>query len=101
MQIIRTAAWVVLAALLLAFIAVNSAPVQVVLLPQGLGDIAVQSPVGIIAIVFFLAGLLPMWLLSKAGRWRLKRRIISLENAARAATPTPPQIPHDHDPAGD
>ena len=94
MQIIRTIMWVVIAALLVTFIMLNLTPVPVVLSPKGLGDLAVDWPVGIIAVAFFMAGLLPMWLLSKAGRWRLKRRIASLENAVRAATPTPPLALH-------
>ena len=90
MQIIRTIIWVVIAALLVTFIMLNLTPVPVVLSPKGLGDLAVDWPVGIIAVAFFLAGLLPMWLFSKAGRWRLKRRIAALENSVRAATTTQP-----------
>ena len=97
MQIIRTIFWVVIAALLVTFIMLNLKPVPVILSPKGLGDLAVDWPVGIIAVAFFMAGLLPMWLLSKASRWRLKRRIASLENSVRAAMPTPPLAPHTAD----
>ena len=73
MQIIRTIFWVVIAALLVTFIMLNLTPVPVILSPKGL------------------------WLLSKASRWRLKRRIASLENSVRAAMPTPPLAPHTAD----
>ena len=43
-----------------------------------------------LVIVSFLAGLLPMWLLHKGARWRLNRRIASLENSVRSVTITTP-----------
>lgn len=92
MQFIRTALWVMLAIALVAFIAINWTPVRVNVWPDSSdigGFIHVQWPVGLIVLVSFFAGLLPMWLLSKAGRWRLKRRIGMLENSVRAAQPTP------------
>ena len=84
MQIIRTLIWVTITATLVAFIAMNweSAPVNIWPLEEGY--LYFRWPVGVIALVFFLLGLLPMWLLHRAGRWRWQRRLNSLENSVRA-----------------
>jgi hypothetical protein len=51
--------------------------------------------VGLIAVFFFLLGAAPMWLLSKAGRWRMNRRMAALENSVRAGTPTSAHVAAD------
>ncbi len=91
MQFIRTAIWVVLAAVLVAFVAINweEAPVNFWPLADGT-YLHFNWPVGFTALVFFFVGLIPMWLLNKAGRWRFNRRINALENSVRAAAPPPP-----------
>ncbi|MBB4856880.1 putative integral membrane protein [Novosphingobium chloroacetimidivorans] len=103
MQIIRTIFWVVLTAVLVAFIAMNWTRVPVNIWPvEGGNYLHFEWPVGIIALVFFLAGALPMWLVHRAGRWRLQRRIHALENtAATNATPvsTAPAVTHEPVPA--
>jgi putative membrane protein len=81
MQIVRTVFWVVLTAALVAFISINWNAAPVNLWPIGGGYLHFEWPVG----------LLPMWLFAKAGKWRLKRRIGTLENSVRAnAAPPPP-----------
>jgi lipopolysaccharide assembly protein A len=91
MQVIRTIVWVVITALLIAFIAMNWVKAPVNFWPMGdNGYLHFDWPVGFIALVFFLLGLLPMWLLSKAGKWRLTRRINVLENTVKANAPAPP-----------
>lgn len=89
MQVVRSFVWVVLAAILIAFIAMNweAAPINV--WPLENGYLHFEWPVGIIALIFFLLGLVPMWLIHKGARWRFKRRISSLENTVRATTTTP------------
>lgn len=93
MQIIRTIVWVVIAAILVAFIAINWVTVPINFWPLDDGTyLHFEWPVGFVALVFFLIGLIPMWLLSKAGRWRLRRQISTLENTVRATSviaPTP------------
>lgn len=92
MQLIRTLALVLLAILLSAFVAMNweSAPVR--FWPLGNGDyLRFDWPVGFTALFFFALGLLPMWLLSKAARWRLMRRINALENNLRNCAADGPQ----------
>ena len=91
MQILRTALWVLIAVIVSSFVWMNWHKSPVNLWPLEAGFLHVEWPVGIIALVFFLLGLLPMWLLSKAARWRLHRRITTLDNTLKALTPTPPQ----------
>lgn len=98
MQIIRTILWVLITALLVAFIAMNWTKVPVNIWPMDGGNyLHLQWPVGVIALVFFALGALPMWVVHRAGRWRLERRIHALENTVNAisapaamATPTDP-----------
>ena len=40
-------------------------------------------------VVSLLLGLVPMWLMHRISQWYYKRRVGSLENAARAAAMTP------------
>ena len=81
MQIVRTIVWVLLAVALLLFSVNNWQDVDVKIW-EGL---ILQTKLPALVIVSFLAGLLPMWLLHKAGRWRLNRRIASLENTVKAS----------------
>ena len=90
MQMLRTIVWMLISAMLVAFIAMNWTSVPVNLWPLDTGFLHFDWPVGVVALVFFLLGLLPMWLLAQAGHWRIKRRIASLENAVRASTPAKP-----------
>lgn len=86
MQVIRVIVWVILAIAMTAFIAMNWGTAPVRFWPLGDGDfLRFDWPIGFTALFFFLLGLLPTWLLSKAGRWRLTRRINSLENTIKAA----------------
>jgi uncharacterized integral membrane protein len=85
MQIIRTILWVIVTAMLVAFIAMNWTKVPVNIWPLDDGNyLHFEWPVGIVALLFFLLGALPMWAVHRAGRWRLKRRIHSLENTVQS-----------------
>lgn len=93
MQIIRTIVWIAITAALVAFMAMNWDQTSVNFWPLENGAyLHLQWPVGLIAVFFFLLGALPMWLLSRAGRWRMNRRMATLENSVRAATPTPSHV---------
>jgi hypothetical protein len=85
MQIVRTVVWVVLVIALLLFSLNNWNSVDIKIW-EGL---ILETKLPALVFVSFLLGLVPMWLLSKAGRWRLNRRINVLENTVRA-TATPP-----------
>ncbi|MBD3728380.1 MAG: LapA family protein [Sphingomonadales bacterium] len=94
MQIFRTALWVILTAVLVAFVAMNWESVPMRFWPLDNGDyLLFEWPVGFIAIIFFLLGFLPTWLYHRGVKWRFSRRIATLENALRSATPTPAQSP--------
>mgnify|MGYP000373156747 CR=1 FL=1 len=82
MKIVKTVVWVILLAILLAFSAANWTVVSVNIW-QGL---IWETKLPAIVVMSFLLGLVPMWLLSAANRWRLRRRISALENAAQMAS---------------
>jgi len=84
MQIVRTVVWILITAILVAFMAMNWDRAPVNFWPLEDSYLRFEWPVGIIALFFFLLGLVPMWLLHRAGRWRLNRRISALENSVRA-----------------
>ena len=92
MQIVRTIIWVLLLVALLLFSVVNWEPIVTVRIWENL---VIDTKIPAIVIVSFLIGFLPMWLYHRAAKWQLKRRIASLESAARtaAATPVAPREP--------
>ena len=99
MQVLRTFVWMLISAVLVAFVAMNWTRAPVNLWPLDAGYLHLDWPVGVIALVFFMLGLVPMWVLSQAGRWRLRRRIATLEDTLRASSATPP-APHPATPPG-
>jgi lipopolysaccharide assembly protein A len=87
MQVIRTVLWIAITAILVAFITMNWTKVPVNFWPLDDGNYAhFEWPVGILALLFFLLGVFPAWLYLRAVRWRLNRRIASLENSLRASS---------------
>lgn len=104
MRIIRTLLFAAFAAVAAVFIVVNwreRVPVRFWPFDDGM---MFEWPVGFIAPVFFLLGFLPMWFVHRGIKWSLSRKVVSLENAARAtiapkpspstpapAAPPPPQ----------
>jgi lipopolysaccharide assembly protein A len=81
MHMIRTIVWVVLLVVLLLFSYNNWNPVAVKIWD----GLVLETQIPVLVAASFLLGLVPMWLLSKAGHWRLTRRINALENSMRAA----------------
>lgn len=81
MQIIRTIIWVVLVIALVVFSINNWQPVEIKIWE----DLVLETKIPALVIVSFLLGFLPIWLLHYGTRWRLKRRINSLESAVRRA----------------
>ncbi len=79
MNIVRTLVWVLITAILVAFVAMNWDKAAVNVWPIDNGYLHFDWPVGFIALVFFALGLAPMWLFHRAARWRLGRRIATLE----------------------
>ena len=94
MQTIRTLIWILITVVLVAFIAMNwGEKVPLNLWPLEASYIYVTWPIGLIAFIFFLLGLVPMWLVYRASRWRLERRITSLEHSVRLTTIPPAPAP--------
>ena len=91
MNIIRTAVWVTITAILVAFVAMNWDKAPVNFWPIENGYLHFDWPVGFIALMFFGLGLLPMWLLHRASRWRLARKINTLESSLLQAAGVPSQ----------
>lgn len=86
MQFIKTLFWVVLIVILVVFAINNWSPVSVLIWQ----DVRLDTKLPLLVVGAFLLGFLPLWLLHRTSRWRLTRRIKSLEAAARPApTPTP------------
>lgn len=89
MQIIRTLIWIVVTAVLVAFIAMNWERAPVNIWPLENSYLQFNWPVGVIALVFFVLGLAPMWLIHRASIWRWQRRVSALEHSVRATIPPP------------
>lgn len=91
MKQVRIVLWIVLVAAFGAFIAMNAATARVNVWPYAQGYLHFEWPVGFVALVFFLLGFLPPWLAGRIRRWRLKRRIATLETslATQAGSPLP------------
>ncbi|MXP40962.1 hypothetical protein GRI75_04800 [Altererythrobacter soli] len=85
MQIVRTIVWVLLLVALLVFSAFNWKPVEVKIW-EGL---VLETKIPALVVISFLIGLVPMWMLHRANRFYMSRRIASLETAARSAAVTP------------
>ena len=93
MQFLRTAFWVVIAVALAFFCMANYVPVTVRLW----GDMVMETKLPVLLIGAFLLGALPFWVMARATRWRMRRRLDSTERALVAATasaaPSTPVMP--------
>ena len=96
MQVVRTIVWVLLLVVLLIFSINNWTPVEVKIW-EGL---VLETKIPALVVIPFLLGLLPMWLLHRITAYAARRRISSLETAARTAAVTPVAQPAT-DPASD
>ncbi|MFA9201909.1 MAG: LapA family protein [Cypionkella sp.] len=86
MQIVRTIVWVALLVVFVAFTMLNWDKALTVRIWPG---IVWDTRLPAVVVVSFLLGLLPMWLIHRGSKWRLQRRIASLETAARNAAIAP------------
>lgn len=84
MQFIKTLFWVILAVVLVVFAANNWSPTSVLIWE----DVRIDTKLPVLVIGAFLIGFVPLWLIHRTSKWRLNRRIKTLEAAARP-TPTP------------
>lgn len=100
MRIIRTLLFAALGLLVVVFIGMNwreRVPVRIWPFDDGL---LFEWPVGFIAPVFFLLGFLPMWFYHRGVKWSLSRKLVSLENAARATLAAKTAATAEQDPDG-
>ena len=79
MQIVRTILWVLLFVGLMFFSFFNWKEVEV----QIWTNMVLETKVPALVIVSFLLGMIPTWLLHRGTKWRLTKRIRTLEAAAR------------------
>ena len=84
MQIVRTISWVLLAVFVAMFVANNFGEPQRVKIWISDDPVGFDWPVGIIALVFWLLGVIPTWLYHRGVKWSLSRRIRSLENSIKS-----------------
>ena len=82
MQFLRTAFWVVIAVALAFFCTANYVPVTVRLW----GDLVMETKLPVLLIGAFLLGALPFWIMARATRWRMKRKLENTERALVAVT---------------
>lgn len=88
MQVVRTILWVLLFAGLMLFSFFNWKPVEVTIWD----NLVLETKVPALVIISFLLGMVPTWLVHRGSKWRMNRRIKTLENAAKATAVSPPVI---------
>ncbi len=97
MQIVRTIVWVLVLFALLAFSFFNWKPVEV----QLWTNLVLETKLPALVVVSFLLGLVPMWFIHRANKWRMGRRVNALEAATtRMATPKPAEPTPTPEPVG-
>ena len=85
MQMFRTLLWVVVTSFIVMFVAVNYGEKHdVIIWPLANDALVYEWQVGVIALVFWLLGVVPTWLYNRGVEWNLPRPIRHLEHAARA-----------------
>lgn len=99
MQFIKTLFWVILAVILVVFSVNNWSPTSVLIWE----NIRIDTKLPVLVVGAFILGFVPLWLIHRASKWRLTRRIKTLEAAARPApaptatsktsAPTPKETP--------
>ncbi|WP_340265272.1 hypothetical protein [Sphingobium mellinum] len=89
MQFLKTAFWVVLAVAIALFCKANNRPTEIKIW----GDIIWETRIWFPMLIAFLAGAVPFWIISRASRWRMKRKLESTERALVAATAAASSVP--------
>lgn len=84
MHIIRTISWVLFSVFIAVFVVVNYGEPQRVKVWISDDPIGFDWPVGIIALVFWLLGVIPAWLYHRGVKWSMSRRIRSLEASIKS-----------------
>ena len=86
MQIVKTLGWVLLTAFVVSFVWINYGEKHdVVIWPTTNDALVFNWPVGVIALMFWLLGVLPMMVYHRSVKCSLERRIRSLENSIKSS----------------
>lgn len=92
MKALKSVFWIVALAALVAFTVANWEPVDVRIWP----GLVWETKLPVLVIGALALGFLPIWLVHRATRWRLGRRIGSLESTlTQQAQPAQPAVTHD------
>ena len=94
MGALKTLMWVVIAVGIALFSMANWQPVEVLVWPE----LILETKLPVLIVIAFLAGALPMWVMLRAARWSLKRRLDNSERQladlrALANRPPEPAVP--------
>jgi lipopolysaccharide assembly protein A len=71
MGALKTLMWVVIAVGIALFSMANWQPVEVLVWPERI----LETRLPVLIVIAFLAGAVPMWVMLRAARWSLKRRL--------------------------
>jgi hypothetical protein len=88
MTFLKTFLWVILIIGMVIFAINNWVPVSIKLW----GGLLLDTKLPMLVIVSFFVGFLPLWLWHRATHWRMKRRIVSLENVTLENKYTSPPL---------
>lgn len=94
MAAVKTLMWVLIAVGIALFSMANWQPVDVLVWP----NLVLETKLPVLIIIAFLSGALPMWIMFRAARWSLSRRLDNSERqladmralANRPVEPAPP-----------
>jgi lipopolysaccharide assembly protein A len=75
MGAVKTIMWVVIAVGIALFSMANWQPVEVLVWPERV----LETKLPVLIVIAFLAGAVPMWIMLRAARWSLTRRLDSSE----------------------
>lgn len=85
MQFLRTVFWVILAVAIALFCKANNRPMEIKIW----GDIVWETRIWFPILMAFLLGAVPLWIVARTTRWRLKRRLENAEKALASASAAP------------
>lgn len=75
MGALKTVMWVVIAVGIALFSMANWQPVEVLVWPE----LVLETKLPVLIVIAFLAGAVPMWVMLRAARWSLTRRLDNSE----------------------
>jgi len=89
MQFLKTLFWIMLTVIAVAFAFKNWTSVELLLW----GNIVIDVKLPILLLAAFLIGLVPMYILHRATRWRLRRKLETVQRALGEARTPDEELP--------